>query len=127
MRGVPPENDQGPPAPPSAAAIANRFEATSLLPIRRSTLPGRQGEMGVPVGTPVTGRPPDRSVRAGFPHTAPTLDAGDRSGHSGKGEGCVGGVAIGSREGRTFPRSTLVGRVGFVAAESGTSVGPLRF
>jgi hypothetical protein len=27
----------------------------------------------VAVGTPVTRRPPHRSVRAGFPHTAPTL------------------------------------------------------
>jgi hypothetical protein len=26
----------------------------------------------IPVGTPVTERPPDRTVRAAFPHTAPT-------------------------------------------------------
>ncbi len=27
----------------------------------------------IAVGTSITGRPPHRSVRAGFPHTAPTL------------------------------------------------------
>ncbi len=38
------------------------------------TAPGRR--MGfwllIAVGTPITGRPPHRTVRAAFPHTAPT-------------------------------------------------------
>jgi hypothetical protein len=29
----------------------------------------------IAVGTPITGCPPHRTVRAGFPHTAPTLGA----------------------------------------------------
>jgi hypothetical protein len=32
----------------------------------------RRGYQAIAVGTPVTGRPPHRSVRAAFPHTAPT-------------------------------------------------------
>jgi hypothetical protein len=36
---------------------------------------GHGGERGhlIAVGTPITGRPPHRTVRAEFPHTAPTL------------------------------------------------------
>jgi hypothetical protein len=31
-------------------------------------------DIQIAVGTPITGRPPHRTVRAAFPHTAPTSD-----------------------------------------------------
>jgi hypothetical protein len=45
----------------------------------RSALCGEDGvaeirSMSIAVGTPITERPPHRTVRAAFPHTAPTLD-----------------------------------------------------
>ena len=32
------------------------------------------GRLAIAVGTPITGRPPHRTVRAAFLHTAPTSD-----------------------------------------------------
>ena len=42
--------------------------------IRNMGIPLSPVVKAIAVGTLVTGRPPHRTVRAGFPHTAPTLD-----------------------------------------------------
>ena len=50
---------------------------TTVFPIRRTFTVDLGLTFDSPliaVGTLVTGRPPHRTVRAGFPHTAPTLD-----------------------------------------------------
>ena len=44
----------------------------SQISLRKSLLNEREVAQ-IPVGTPVTRRPPDRSQRAGLPHWAPAL------------------------------------------------------
>jgi hypothetical protein len=56
-----------PPAPRRRWPVA----ASALGARRRASTPCRHKAV-IAVGTPVTGRPPHRSVRAAFPHTAPT-------------------------------------------------------
>src|SRR5208337_3898188 len=52
-------------------------DASPMLPeasIQRSTAKSTTCNTSpIAVGTPITGRPPHRTVRAAFPHTAPTL------------------------------------------------------
>ena len=67
-----------------AEQVPSKTEAHSQDPVRR-----------VPVGTPVTRRPPGGSLRAHFGHKALALDVGDRSERAGKGEEFQGEVAIG--------------------------------
>ena len=52
----------------SNGILASAVGAITLL----ITASGVFGEM-IAVGTPITGRPPHKTVRAAFPHTAPTL------------------------------------------------------
>src|SRR6266852_4126512 len=85
----PSSQDRTPPcatvlAPPPAAA---NYRASGLVLWHDSEVPARlayvryRGQTGkhmlgvrfFAVGTAVASRPPHRSVRAGFPHTAPTL------------------------------------------------------
>ena len=42
--------------------------------MRRSSLINSRPIGGIAAGTIITDRPPHRTVRAAFPHTAPTLD-----------------------------------------------------
>jgi len=62
------------PFSPSASARASlatapRAVVSVMLTSSRSFI---KHKAVIAVGTPVTGRPPHRSVRAAFPHTAPT-------------------------------------------------------
>jgi hypothetical protein len=53
----------------AAKALARRRQRVGRAPSGQHPVPTQGGDA---VGTPVTGRPQHRSVRAAFPHTAPT-------------------------------------------------------
>src|SRR5436853_5575626 len=73
----------------------------------------------VAVGTSVTRRPPHRSVRAEFPHTAPTSDTWRRSARWDADVGSSHSESIDRPTARTVPRSS--GLAGSVAEARGTS------
>src|SRR5580700_6303135 len=62
------------------AAVGNPALSHSTTYPRSASLTSRRGSRPIPrfltiaVGTPITGRPPHRTVRAAFLHTAPTSD-----------------------------------------------------
>src|SRR3954452_24253158 len=62
----------------------------------------------VAVGTPVSRRPPHRSVRAELLHTAPTLDDWRRSAHSDAGAGSSHLESIDRPTTRTVPTSSCL-------------------
>src|SRR5271170_5533643 len=62
----------------------------------------------VAVGTPISRRPPHRSVRAGLLHTAPTLDEWRRSAHSDADAGSSHLESIDRPTARTVPTSSCL-------------------
>ena len=56
--------------PPKGVGIADPLSGTAKLGFRPRR---RVGTLSVAVGTLIAERPPHRTVRAAFPHTAPTL------------------------------------------------------
>ena len=63
--------------PPSSDGPGQRKGPPNRKGLRKRNRGGQKGHRGsrlkVPVGTPLSGRPPDRALRAVFPHKAPTF------------------------------------------------------
>src|SRR6202045_3027513 len=57
----------------SRPSVSSRGTRTILKEPETRRLKNR-GHLAIAVGTPITGRPPHRTVRAAFLHTAPTSD-----------------------------------------------------
>jgi hypothetical protein len=67
----------------------------------------RRVPVPVTVGTAIANRPPCRSVQAGLPHTAPTLDGWRRNARQGKDAGRENGVSTVQRLGERFQLGRL--------------------
>ena len=82
----------------------NRLQAELLIRLkpdgRGVTVVDDDAQSIIAVGTPITGRPPHRSERARFGHSAPTLGIGRRSAQRATCEGCA---AWGARHQPTLP------------------------
>jgi hypothetical protein len=84
---------------------------------------GRSIPRIIAVGMPVTRHPPRRSVRADFPHTAPTLGVWRRIAYQGTGARYVAWASIAWP--KTGNATKACGRVGSVALWHGTSTARL--